>query len=602
MAYTQAFLQLRALTTPVRAWPHREVKSTTRNHIVCKAEKEDVEEGDASTLSLLSRRLALGTALIGGAAVAGTKASPADAAIAKRSLEKPTVSVLPAVSTEEYPASVVEALSLNRSSFPEGFVFGTASAAYQYEGAASEGGRKASVWDAFTHRYPERIDDRSNGDVAVDEYHRYLEDVQIMKDMNLDAYRFSVSWSRIIPNGKVGENEEGVNQEGIDYYNDLIDNLIANGLEPYITLFHWDTPQALQEEYGGFLSHQIVDDFKDFAKVCFKYFGDRVKHWITLNEPWSYSNGGYAIGAFAPGRCSEWQDPTCLGGDSGTEPYIVTHNLLLSHAAAVDVYRNEFKESQNGMMGITIIANWYEPYTDAAEDVAAAKRALDFMFGWYMEPLTSGKYPDTMRKLVGKRLPEFSAEESTLLAGSFDFLGLNYYTTNYAANRPKVEPSTTSKDEPSYTTDANVTYLTERNGIPVGTPTASDWLYVCPKGFKDLLLYTKATYNNPLIYITENGRGNDVNDEAQTLEEALLDIYRIDYYYRHLYYLLSAIGEGVNVQGYFAWSLLDNFEWKNGYSVGFGLNYVDRNDGLKRYAKLSAQWFTNFLKKPSLPK
>ncbi|XP_022635228.1 cyanogenic beta-glucosidase-like [Vigna radiata var. radiata] len=601
MAYTQGFLQLRALTTPARAWPQWEVGSTVRKHIVCKAEKDD---GDATALSLVSRRLALGTALIGGAAVAGTKASPAaDAAAANLSLEKPAVSPLPAIKAEEYPASVVEALSLNRTSFPEGFIFGTASAAYQYEGAAFEYGRKPSVWDNFTHRYPERIDDRSNGDVAVDEYHRFLEDVQIMKDMNLDAYRFSISWSRIIPNGKVGANEEGVNQEGIDYYNNLIDNLIANGLEPYITLFHWDTPQALQEEYGGFLSSQIVDDFKDYAEVCFKYFGDRVKHWITLNEPWSYSNNGYAVGTFAPGRCSETQDSTCLGGDSGTEPYIVAHNLLLSHAAAVDVYRNQFKESQNGVIGITLISTWYEPYSDSELDKSAAKRALDFMFGWYMEPLTSGKYPETMRKLVGKRLPEFTEEQSRLLAGSLDFLGLNYYTTNYAANRPKVEPSPTSKSEPSYTTDANVTYLTERNGIPVGTPTASDWLYVYPKGIRNLLLYVKETYNNPLIYITENGRGNDVNDEPpQTLEEALLDIYRIDYYYRHLYYLLSAIGDGANVKGYFAWSLLDNFEWKNGYLVGFGLNYIDRNDNLKRYAKLSAQWFTNFLRKPLFPK
>ncbi|KOM44458.1 hypothetical protein LR48_Vigan05g206300, partial [Vigna angularis] len=483
---------------------------------------------------------------------------------------------------------VIDALSLNRNSFPKGFIFGTASAAYQYEGAASEGGRKPSIWDVFTHKYPEKIRDRSNGDVAIDEYHRYKEDIKIMKDMNLDAYRLSISWSRIIPNGKVGENEEGVNQEGIAYYNRLIDHLIANGLKPYVTLFHWDLPQALEEEYGGFLSHNVVSDFRDYAGICFKYLGDRVKHWITLNEPWSYSNNGYAVGTFAPGRCSEWQDSTCLGGDSGTEPYIVTHNLLLAHAAAVDLYRKEFQEYQEGVIGITLISRWFEPYSETESDKDAAKRALDFMFGWYMEPLTSGKYPESMRFLVGNRLPEFSKKESKLLAESFDFIGINYYTTLCVADEPHVDPS-----KLSYTTDPHVRYST----LYLYLQTASDWLYVCPKGIKKLLLYTKEQYNDPVIYITENGRGNDVSQDKETLEESLIDIYRIDFYYRHLYYLLSAIRDGhVNVKGYFAWSLLDNFEWRDGYLIGFGLNYVDRQNQ-KRYPKLSANWFKSFLQK-----
>ncbi|XP_027926379.1 cyanogenic beta-glucosidase-like [Vigna unguiculata] len=595
MAYTQGFLQLHALSTPVRVWPHWEVGSTKRKHIVCNAQKEDVEEGEVTTLSHVSRRLALGTALIGGAAAAGAKVSPANAADdAELSLDQPAfITTLPAsISSEEYPASVVEALSLNRTSFPKGFVFGTASAAYQYEGAAFEDGRKASIWDAFTHRYPERIRDRSNGDVAVDEYHRYREDIQIMKDMNLDAYRFSISWSRIVPNGKVGPYEEGVNQAGIDYYNRLIDYLIDNGLKPYVTLFHWDLPQALEEEYGGFLSHHVVDDFRDYARVCFKNFGNRVKHWITLNEPWSYSNNGYAVGTFAPARCSEWQDPTCLGGDSGREPYIVTHNLLLSHAAAVEEYR-KFQEYQEGMIGITLISHWYEPQTDSESDKDAAKRALDFMFGWYMEPLTTGKYPKSMRYLVGNRLPEFSKHESKLLADSYDFIGINYYTTVCVADNPSVQP----ESKRSYSTDPNVIYSTQRNGVLIGVPTASDWLYVCPKGIKKLLLYTKKEYNDPVIYITENGRGNDIGEEHDTLEESLIDVYRIDFYYRHLYYLLSAIRDRVKVKEYFAWSLLDNFEWKDGYLVGFGLNYVDRKNKLKRYPKLSAKWFKNFLQK-----
>ncbi|GMN57296.1 hypothetical protein TIFTF001_026410 [Ficus carica] len=210
---------------------------------------------------------------------------------------------------------------LNRSSFPVDFIFGTASSSYQYEGAVKEGGRGPSIWDTFTHNYPEKITDGSNGDVATDEYHRYKEDVGLMKDMNVDAYRFSISWSRLLPNGKLSG---GVNKEGIKYYNNLIDALLANGLKPFVTLFHWDLPQTLEDEYGGFLSPHIVNHFKDYAELCYKEFGDRVKHWITLNEPYSYSNGGYAIGTLAPGRCSEWQNLNCTGGDSGTEPYLIS--------------------------------------------------------------------------------------------------------------------------------------------------------------------------------------------------------------------------------------------------------------------------------------
>ncbi|KAL9322957.1 hypothetical protein ACSQ67_011010 [Phaseolus vulgaris] len=536
MAYTQGFLQLRALTTPVRVLPQRDVGTTQRNHILCMAQKEDVQDGDATTLSLLSRRLALGTAFVGGAAAAA-KVSPADAAAAQLSLEKaaPVAVTTSPPNNSEYPASLEDALSLNRSSFPDDFIFGTASAAYQFEGAAFDYGRKASVWDNFTHKYPEKINDRSNGDVAVDEYHRYVEDVQIMKHMNLDAYRFSMSWSRIVPTGHVGINEEGVNREGLQYYTDLIDELIAKNIEPYVTLFHWDTPQALQEEYGGFLSHRIVDDYRDYANICFKYFGRKVKNWITLNEPYIYSREGYAVGDFAPGRCSDWQDSSCLGGDSGTEPYIVTHNLLLAHAAAVDVYKRNYQTSPDRKIGITLLSTWFEPYSDAPADIDAAQRAFDFMLGWFMEPLTTGRYPESMRTLVGKRLPEFTADEAALLTKSYDFIGLNYYTANYVADRPRDEPRPESKIQPSYLTDSNVNFLTQRNGVPIGAPVCIKQCQILR--FKNVLLYLKEKYEDPLIYITENGRGNDVNDETKTPEEARMDIFRIDYYYRHLYYL-----------------------------------------------------------------
>ncbi|XP_050224064.1 beta-glucosidase 12-like [Mercurialis annua] len=480
-------------------------------------------------------------------------------------------------------------VSLNQSSFPAGFLFGTASAAYQYEGAANEGGRGPSIWDTYTHRYPGKILDGSTGNVANDAYHKYKEDVGIMKEMGLDAYRFSISWSRILPKGKLNG---GVNKEGIKYYNNLINELLANGIKPFITLFHWDLPQALEDEYGGFLSYKIVDDFRDYAEICFKKFGDRVKHWITLNEPSSYSNGGYAMGYLAPGRCSSWLQLNCTGGDSATEPYIVTHNQLLAHAAAVKLYRANYKAKQKGIIGITLVSHWFIPYSNAKHHQNAAKRAIDFMFGWFMDPISNGDYPHTLKSLVGNRLPKFLEEQSKMVKGSFDFLGLNYYTANYAAY---VHYS--NAINASILTDSRANLSSERNGIPIGPKAASDWLYVYPRGIRDLLLYTKNKYNNPLIYITENGIDEVNNAATLTLEEQLADNMRIDYYYSHLSFLKKAIKDGANVKGYFAWSLLDNFEWSNGYTVRFGINYVDFKDGCKRYPKLSAHWFNKFLKK-----
>ncbi|AES67733.1 putative beta-glucosidase [Medicago truncatula] len=492
------------------------------------------------------------------------------------------------LSFAEVVSPILDVSSLNRTSFPTGFIFGTASSSYQYEGAAKEGGRGASIWDTYTHKYPDKIEDRSNGDVAVDQYYRYKEDVGIMRNMNLDAYRFSISWSRILPKGKL---KGGINQEGIKYYNNLINELLTNDLQPFVTLFHWDLPQALEDEYSGFLSPLIINDFQDYAELCFKEFGDRVKYWITFNEPYSYSIGGYAIGFFPPGRCSKWLSSNCTDGDSGKEPYIVSHHQLLAHAAAVDVYKKKYQESQKGVIGITLVSNWFIPFSDNKFDQNAAERAVDFMFGWFMEPLTTGKYPKSMRSLVGKRLPNFSKKQARLLKGSFDFLGLNYYTSNYATNAPQLR-----NGRRSYNTDSHANLTTERNGIPIGPRAASNWLYVYPKGIQELLLHIKKVYNNPLIYITENGI-DEFNDPTLSLEEALMDTYRIDYYHRHLFYIRSAIKNGVNIKGYFAWSLLDNFEWSSGYTVRFGINFVDYKNGLTRHQKLSAKWFKIFLKR-----
>lgn len=357
-----------------------------------------------------------------------------------------------------------------------------------------------------------------------------------------------------------------------------------------MTLFHWDLPQTLEDEYSGFLSPNIVKDFRDYAELCFKEFGDRVKHWITLNEPWAFAKHAYAEGSFAPGRCSPWQNLNCTGGDSATEPYIVSHNQILAHASAVNAYKTKYQKFQKGKIGITLVCHWMVPLYDTKLDHHASQRAIDFMFGWYMDPLTIGDYPSSMRSLVGSRLPKFSTYQAKLVKGSFDFIGLNYYTSHYATNAPELSEVI----KPSYNTDALVSFTSQRNGIPIGPKAASAWLSIYPKGIHDLLLYIKTKYNNPLIYITENGM-DDFNDPTLPLEKALEDTQRIDYYYDHLYYLQTAIKDGVNVKGYFAWSLLDNFEWGLGYTSRFGIYFIDYNDGLKRYPKMSAVWFKNFL-------
>eukprot|EP01018_Ginkgo_biloba_P033169 Gb_35939 [translate_table: standard] len=487
---------------------------------------------------------------------------------------------------------------LSRRAFPPAFIFGTASAAYQYEGAAREGGRGPSIWDTFSHA-PGKIANGSNGDVAVDEYHRYKEDVALMKNMGMDAYRFSISWSRILPRGSL---KGGINKEGVAYYNNLINELLKNGvhrditslrgfsIKPFTTLFHWDLPQALEDEYGGFLSPNIVRDFAAYAEVCFRAFGDRVKHWITLNEPWSFSSVGYDFGVFAPGRCSAYIG-NCSSGNSATEPYIVGHNMLLAHAAAVDIYRRKYQALQNGSIGIAVVTLWILPYSDTVFDKRATERAMDFMFGWFMDPLATGDYPSIMRNLVGARLPKFSKLQSRLLKGSYDFIGLNYYTSQYGADNPN-SPNPLQTD---YTQDSRVNLTTERNGVPIGPKPASSWLYVYPRGLRDLLKYTKNRYHNPTIFITENGI-NEFNNDTLSLEQALNDTWRVYYYSEHLYYLREAIRHGSDVRGYFAWSLLDNFEWTSGYTVRFGLHYVDYKNNLKRYPKASANWFKKFLR------
>ncbi|XP_065872948.1 vicianin hydrolase-like isoform X1 [Euphorbia lathyris] len=477
--------------------------------------------------------------------------------------------------------------SFNRTAYPSDFIFGAGTAAYQSEGGAYIDGKGSSIWDVYTKDHPEKIWDRSTGEVADDFYHKYKEDIHLMNKIGLDSFRFSISWSRVLPKGRISG---GINPLGVKFYNDLIDELIAKGMKPFVTLFHWDLPQALEEEYNGFLSPKIVNDFGEYVDFCFKTFGDRVKHWCTLNEPYSYSINGYNGGTFAPGRCSKYMG-NCTLGNSATEPYIVAHNLLLSHAYAVKIYKQKYQATQKGQIGVTIVTHWFVPMSPASlEDQKAAMRELDFLFGWYVNPITYGDYPSVMKTYVGDRLPKFTKQQSNLLKGSFDFLGVNYYTTYYVANNPLL----TSTNH-SWTSDAQTTSTPLKAGVPIGPATDLNWLYVYPKGIYHLMLHIKDKYNNPPIFITENGLATG-NNASISIDEARKDGLRIRYLHDHLTYLLKAIKAGVDVKGYYAWSFLDDFEWDAGYTVRFGMIYVDfRDKYLKRYMKYSAYWYKMFL-------
>ncbi|XP_051152391.1 beta-glucosidase 24-like [Andrographis paniculata] len=496
-----------------------------------------------------------------------------------------------------------------RNNFPADFVFGAGTSAYQIEGAYNEGGRALSWWDSITLHTPEKIEGGGNGCVAIDHYHRFREDVQLIKRLGVDSYRFSISWPRILPGGNLAG---GKNKEGIKFYNEVIDCLLANGITPSVTLFHWDTPLYLQNEYGGFLSPRIVDDFAEYVEVCFAEFGDRVKFWVTINEPWSYAINGYYMVASPPPSVArtlakskydlrplshrsmpgQLVAPT---NDAGTWPYLVGYHLLLAHARAVQVYRRLFQAVQGGKIGITNMTTWFEPFTDTQDDIDAASRAVDFNWGWFTAPVVTGDYPQVMKDLVGDRLPRFTAEQSKLLRGSYDFIGMNYYTTNWAAN--KVYPPDTP---PSYYTDQQTEFITERDGVPIGKPAGSKWLFVVPRGIYELLKHTQATYNDPIIYITENGR-DEVNDPNLLVSQARQDPERIDYHVQHLGYIKLAMDEGVRVKGYYAWSLIDNFEWTVGYTVRFGFYFVDYLNNYERTPKDSVYWYMNFLKRDLIP-
>ncbi|XP_020587680.1 beta-glucosidase 4 isoform X1 [Phalaenopsis equestris] len=464
-----------------------------------------------------------------------------------------------------------------RSDFPAGFVFGVATSAYQVEGATNEDGKGDNIWDVFT-KINGYIKDGSNADISVDQYHRYKEDVELIAKLGFEAYRFSISWSRIFPDGLGNK----VNEKGIAYYNHLIDYLLKNGIQPYVTLYHWDLPYNLHVSEGGWLSEKVVEYFALYAEVCFARFGDRVKHWMTINEPLQTAVNGYSIGIFAPGR-----------RDSPyKEPYLAAHYQILAHAAAVDVYRKKFKATQGGEIGLVVDCEWAEAFSDKEQDKVSVERRLDFQLGWFLDPIFYGDYPAVMRERLGDHLPQFTQKDKELLQNAIDFIGLNHYTTKLIAH------SSDNSESPFYEAQEMERIVKWQGGELIGERAASEWLYIVPWGLRKVLNYIARKYKNFPIYVTENGMDDEENESA-TLNDFLNDEKRVRYFKGYLGAVAQAIRDGVDVRGYFAWSLLDNFEWAQGYTKRFGLVYVDYKNGLKRYPKSSAFWFSHFLKDKS---
>jgi len=418
-------------------------------------------------------------------------------------------------------------------SFPRGFLMGTASAAYQIEGAVAEDGRGPSIWDTYSHT-PGKIEDGTNGDVACDHYHRWRGDVELMRELGVNAYRFSVSWSRVLPKRR-GE----INRKGLRFYSDLVDALLEARITPLVTLYHFDLPQALQEYGGGWLRRGIVDDFAEYTEIISAELGDRVKLWATLNEPWEFAWQGYVTGEDAPGLR--------LGNDSALR---ATHHALLAHGAAVRTLRDNVS---GGQFGIVLHLNMVEPASRRPEDVSAARRWELCQNRWYLDPLFKDGYPREMADLYGNELPEVPPGDLDLIQEPIDFLGVNNYRRSVIAAGSDLPP------------------VNMRRISPPGKYTEMGW-EVHPEGLYKILKWIHANYHLPQVYVTENGASYK---DVVTPDGRVHDVGRGSYLREHIQQVHRAMVEGVPLKGYFAWSTLDNFEWAYGYSKRFGVIHVD---------------------------
>lgn len=417
------------------------------------------------------------------------------------------------------------------SVFPDGFLWGTATAAHQIEGSPLADGAGPSIWTRFAHT-PGMVRNGDTGDVACDHYLLWKQDVQLMRELGLQAYRFSVSWSRILPEG-TGR----VNQAGIDFYSGLVDELLANGIEPLLTLYHWDLPAALDDR-GGWLNRDSADWFAEYAQTLYRALDGRVRKWVTLNEPWVVTDGGYLHGALAPGHRSRYEAP------------IATHNLMRAHGKAVQAYR----ATGSHQIGLVVNIEPKYPASDSTEDQAAVRRAHAYMNEQYLHPALLGTYPPELAQIFGDAWPQWPDADMALIRQPLDFVGINYYTRSVTA--------------------AGCSYPLETAVVtqPLGTYTETHW-EVFPQGLTDVLLWFKDTYGELPVYITENGAA--FFDPPVAEAGRVRDPLRIEYLQKHLLAVRDAIAAGVDVRGYMLWSLMDNMEWSLGYSKRFGIVHVN---------------------------
>ncbi|HEY2896564.1 MAG TPA: GH1 family beta-glucosidase [Gemmatimonadaceae bacterium] len=436
--------------------------------------------------------------------------------------------------------------------FPDRFLWGAATSAYQIEGSTRADGAGPSIWDRFSHT-PGRIVNGDTGDVATDHYHRYAADADLMAQLGLTSYRFSIAWARILPEG-TGR----LNPAGLAFYDRLIDALLAKNIAPMVTLYHWDLPEALDAR-GGWLNRDIASWFAEYADACFRAFDDRVPRWVTLNEPWVITHEGYGIGTHAPGHRNFREVP------------IVTHNLLRAHGSAVQAYR------ANGKHEIGLVVNLEPKYpaSDRPDDIAATARADAYMNRQYLDPVFLGHYPRELVDVFGDAWPEFPASDWAIIQTPFDFLGVNYYSRNVVRDAPGDLPLRAAR--------------VRQEG---NEHTEMDW-EVFPAALTRVLLWLKERYGNRPLYITENGAAFD--DPSHASGAIVDDPLRVSYLRDHLRAAHDAISQGVDLRGYYAWSLLDNFEWAFGYSKRFGIVHVDF-DTLERTPKSSARFYSEVIR------
>ncbi|MBN1799613.1 MAG: beta-glucosidase [Spirochaetales bacterium] len=446
--------------------------------------------------------------------------------------------------------------------FPADFLWGAATASYQIEGAWDEDGKGESIWDTISHSKG-KVANGDTGDVACDHYHRYKEDVALMKQLELPAYRFSIAWPRIFPEGR-----GRINKQGLDFYHGLIDELLANSIEPVVTMYHWDLPSALQKD-GGWENRRIIDWFTDYAQVLFDNFGDRVKYWTTFNEPAVFTLRFYTSGVHFDRK-------------DRRAGFLASHHVNCAHAKTIQAYRQS--KFNNGSIGMTLNLGHVYPKTNSEHDRAAARTVDTVLNRWYLDPVLKASYPEEVLDYLAREYDlKIAAADYTLLKDNpMDFLGINMYSC--------FRPFVNSPDEVNNVEAIMRNMSSCRNEN--AQYTEKGW-EICPEALYDLLLRVDGDYNHPVIYITENGmacKDTDVRDGV------VQDDDRIRYLSDHFKAAHAAIAQGVKLKGYFVWSLLDNFEWLDGYAMRFGLLRMNYKTQVRSFKK-SAFWYRDVIQK-----